>query len=109
MIARRQIVITRSVQGALDAEGRDTAASSAAVQVTSGHLVRRDIATTSDGRIVTSASWRALLQASADVRPGDVLTEAGIAGPKYRVLSVTRRHSPFGGVHHLSCECEVSS
>lgn len=108
MIALRQIVISRSVSGVLDAEGRDTSASSTVVGVTSGHLVRRDIATTADGRIVTAASWRALLQPSADVRPGDVLTEAGMASPTYRVLSVTRRHSPFGGVHHQSCECEVS-
>ena len=107
MIARRLILVRRAVSAGFDSEGRPAAGSFAVASQTVGHLVRRDIATTMDGRIVTVATVRALLPTGVDVRPADVLSPADAPSERYRVLSVSVRQSPAGGVHHLSCECEI--
>jgi hypothetical protein len=105
VIAQRRLVILRAAPAGRDAEGRPVAGPETIVGSALGHLVRREISTSTDGRIVTETRHRALLPVGTDVRSTDVIVPSDADGERYRVSSVTTRRTP-AGAHHLSVECE---
>jgi hypothetical protein len=93
----------------LDVEGRPVAGTLATIATVSGHLFSRQVTASVDGRTVLVNRVQALLPAGTDVRAKDLLELVDESGVLYRVTTVASRPSPFGGVHHLSVECEVSN
>lgn len=104
MIGNRTVTVLRATEdGSRDAEGRRVAGALQVVAQVRGNLFDRTMTyTDDDGQLITVFDGKALLPASTDVRPQDLLEAAGI---RYRVQSVTLRYSPFGAVHHRSVQC----
>jgi hypothetical protein len=105
VIAQRRLLVVRSAPAGRDAEGRALRGPDATVAIVLGHLVRREITTSNDGRILTEARYRALLPVGTDVAVTDLIVPADTEGERYRVNSITTRRTP-AGAHHLSVECE---
>jgi len=74
-----------------------------------GHLFTASTNRTVDGRIVTALEVKALLPAGTDVTTSDLLEAVDEPGVLYRINTLTRRRSPFGGSFLISLECEAAN
>jgi hypothetical protein len=109
VIGSRSIYVKRHASSTVDVEGRPVAGALSTVSTVSGHLFVRQATSSVDGRTVLVNRVMALLPEGTDVRASDLLEAVDEPGVLYRVGTVIVRRSPFGGVHHLTVECEVSN